>query len=151
MRCALNSFPEEDFMAHYYLGRVTETLSEQDPQLFKWEEALKYYLKAFSMRPYRADPLIKIARHYLNENNHALSYVFARRACELAYPTQDRLPYDKYLYDFDRHEILSRAAWWIGEWIVGEEAAKKTIEACPNVPQYYKNLSYYWERKHRPA
>ena len=99
------------------------------------------------MRPHRAEPLIKIAQHYLNENNHAMCYLFARRACELAYPTQDVLPYDKFLYDFDRHEILSRCCWYVSEYEVGEEAAKKAIEARPNATHLYRNLSFYWERK----
>ena len=110
LRIAVSSFPEEDFFAHYYLAKCTDALCEIDPAAFKWEEALKYYLQAFSMRPHRAEPLIKIAQHYLNDNNHAMCYLFARRACELGYPTQDVLPYDKFLYDFDRYEVLSRCA-----------------------------------------
>ena len=147
MRTGLSSFAEEDFMAHYYLGRATEALCETEPASFKWEEALGHYLKAFTMRPHRAEPLVKIARHYLNENNHALSYMYARRACELPLPTGDKLPYEKYLYDFDRYEILSRCAWYVQEYEVGEDACKKAIEARPNQCNLYKNLSFYWERK----
>lgn len=146
MRTTLTSFPEEDFFAYYYLGRATEALAANDAS-FTWDEALKYYLQAYNMRPHRADPLVKIAQHYLNENNHALSFIFARRACELPYPTDDVLPYEKYLYDFSRHEILSRCSWYAGEFEIGEEAAKKAIEASPNSPHLYRNLSYYWERK----
>ncbi len=147
MRITLSSFPEEDYFAHYYLAKATEALASSEPESFKWDESLKYYLQAYSMRPHRAEPLVRIAQHYLWENNHALSYVFARRACELPYPLGDVLPYDKHLYDFDRHEILSRCAWYIQEYEVGEEAAKKAIEAHPNLPQSYKNLAFYWERK----
>lgn len=146
MRTTLSSFPEEDFFAHYYLGKATEALAASDAS-YTWEEALKYYLQAYNMRPHRADPLIKIAQHYLNENNHSLSYIFARRACELPYPTGDVLPYEKYLYDFSRHEILSRCAWYTGEFEIGEVAAKKAIEASPNSPHLYRNLSFYWERQ----
>lgn len=145
MRTNMHSFPEEDFQAQYYLGVVTDILSTNEPESFTWEEALKYYLHAFSMRPHRAEPLIRIAMHYLNENNHALSYVFAKRAAELPFPEQDMLPLEKALYEFDRYELLSRAAWYVQEYEVGEKAAKKAIEARPNSPYLYKNLSYYWE------
>lgn len=147
VRTRLNSFPEEDFMAHYYLGRATEALIQIEPETFKWDEALKWYLHAYSMRPHRADPLTRIAYHYLHENNHQLCYIFARRACELPYPEYDVLPYEKYLYDFDRYEILSRCSWYIQEYEVGEDAAKKAIEGSPNSPHLYRNLAYYWERK----
>lgn len=146
LRITLQSFPEEDFFAYYYLGRATEALASTDSS-FTWDEALKYYLQAFSMRPHRADPLIRIAQHYLSESNHALSFLFARRACDLPYPTSDVLPYDKYLYDFTRHEILSRSSWYVGEFEIGETAAKKAIEGSPNSPYLYRNLAFYWDRQ----
>ena len=49
----------------------------------------------------------------------------------------------------NRWEILSRRAWYVGEYEVGEVAAQKAIEARPNITQLYRNLSYYWERKIR--
>ncbi len=148
IRTGMNSFPEEDYEAQYYLAVVTEILAGDDQtSSCTWEEALKYYLKAFTMRPHRAEPLIKIAWHYLNENNYALSYVFARRAYELPFPENDVLPIEKNLYDFDRHEIVSRCAWYLGEYGIGEEAAKKAIAAHPNSPYLYRNLAFYWERQ----
>lgn len=147
IRTELYSFPEEDYAAQYYLGLVTEILITEEPGSFTWDDAFKQYLKAYAMRPHRAEPLVKIGRHYLNESNHALAYLFAKRAAELPFPDQDVLPIEKSYYEFDRFEILSRCSWYIGEYDVGEEAAKKVIESRPNVPQYYKNLSHYWERK----
>lgn len=147
IRTGLNSFPEEDYAAQYYLGVVTDNLASEQNSYFTWEEALRHYLKAYTMRPHRAEPLVKIAQHYLYENNHALSFIFARRAAELPFPEDDVLPIEKSFYDYDRYEILSRCSWYIGEYAVGEEAAKKAIEARPNSTQLYKNLSFYWERQ----
>lgn len=148
LRTQLNSFPEEDYRGFYNLGRAAEALAEKEPHLYKWEEALKYYLQAHSMGPSpRAEPLIRIARHYLNEDNHPLAYIFARRACELSIPLGDCLPYDKELYDYDRHEILCRSAWYTQDYERGEEAVKKAMEAHPNEQQLYRNLAFYWERK----
>ncbi len=147
LRTELHSFPEEDYFAWYNLGLATMNLCGKQPELYHWDEALKYFLKAASMRPQRAEPLVRIAKHYLDEDNHALAYIFAKRATELAVPTTEKLTLDLDLYDYQRWEILSRAAWYLQEYEVGEAAAQKAIEARPNITQLYRNLSYYWERK----
>lgn len=149
LRTELHSFPEEDYFAWYNLGMVTMNLCDQKPELYQWDEALKYYLKAASMRPQRVEPLVRIAKHYLDENNHALAYIFAKRATELPVPHNEQLTLDLDLHDYLRWEILSRSAWYVGEYEVGEFAAQKAIEARPNITQLYRNLACYWERKNR--
>ena len=52
------------------------------------------------MRPQRAEPLVRIAKHYLDENNHALAYIFAKRATELPVPTNEKLTLDLDLYEY---------------------------------------------------
>ncbi len=152
MRRDLHSFPQEDWEGLYELGAVTEVLSEEEPDQFTWDEALKYYLEAIALRPHRAEPMVKIAQHYFfKEQKYGLSYIFARRACELPMPAIEKeiLPIQTHCYTLDRWEILSLCAFYIGEYEVGEAAAKKAIEASPNSPHLYKNLSYYWERKNK--
>lgn len=148
-RKELHSFPEEDYECLYHLAEVTEILSHDDPTNYTWQEALSYYLEAYSMRPHRAECLVRLAMHYLEAHQFGLSYIFAKRATELPLPNAEReiLPISLYMYDFKRWEILSRAAWYVEEYAVGEAAAQKAIEAQPNVPYLYKNLSYYWEHK----
>jgi len=148
-RVNMPTFPEEDYYALYNLAEVTEQLISEEPSKYTWEEALGHYLKAYSMRPHRAEPLVKIARHYLHEDNHPLSFLFARRACDLPLPSAEAevLPILSEYYMFHRWEILSRSAWYVGEYEIGEVAAKKAIEAHPNSPHLYRNLSFYWERK----
>lgn len=153
MRKGMPTFPQEDYETLYHLGEVTEILSHDDPEHFTWQEALSYYLDAYMMRPHRAEALVRIARHYLDENQFALSYMFAKRSTELtmAEPEKEILPINLYIYDYLRWELLSRAAWYVQEYEVGGAAAQKAIEARPNMPHLYKNLSYYWERKQNAA
>ncbi len=145
----MSIFPEEDYYAYFNLGDVTAKLAEAEVPGFTWEEAMKYLLQAYTLRPHRAEPLVKIARHYLNLDNHALSYLFIRRACDLPFPDDlvEILPIQPHAYNFDRWEIMSRSAWYMKDYERGEMAAKKAIEASPNSAHLYRNLACYWERK----
>lgn len=148
-RVALPTFPEEDFSAMYNLALVTESLSYEDPDTYSWEEALGYYLKAYAMRPHRAEPLIRLAEHYIHEKNYETAYLFAKRAVELPEPdiAQELLPLDKEDYTFYRWDALSRCAWYVKEYDSGEFATNQAIEAHPNDTYLYGNLALYWDRK----
>ena len=51
-----------------------------------WEDALRAFLKAYSLRPQRAEPLVRIAYYYLMHKQPHLAYLFSKRACEQPYP-----------------------------------------------------------------
>jgi tetratricopeptide (TPR) repeat protein len=148
-RTEMQVYPEETFSAMYNLGMVTECLSYEDPGNYSWEEALGYYLKAYTMRPHRAEPLIRIAEHCLNEGHYETAYLFARRAIELPEPdiATEMLPLDRDDYTFSRWEVFSRCAWYVGDFKLGEKAAKLAIEAYPNDAYLYANLASYWNKK----
>ena len=147
-RLKMPEFPQEEYFAVYNLAEVTERLSLSDPENYTWEEALGYYMQAYAMRPHRAEPLVRLADYYMGKENYALTYLFARRATELPMPSveEEILPIHLDEYDYYRWELLSRAAWYVGEFEIGEAAAKKAIEGRPNYPHLYSNLACYWER-----
>ncbi len=146
IRVKLHSFPEEDYLAYYKLGIVTMLLAEQEPKSFSWSEAHDYFLKAYSLRPHRAEPLVRIAAHYMQEDNHPVSYIYSKRAVELPTPKQELLEVECRLYDYDRWELFSRSAWYFGDYQRGEEATLKAIEGCPNFPHLYRNLGLFWDK-----
>lgn len=146
LRTQLPGWDEENFMAWYRLAQVTERMKKDDGSS-RWDEALGYYLKAFSMRCIRAEPLIKIANHYLAEGNHACAYIFAHRACALAYPINDTLFVEKEAYDYNRHDILGQSAWYVGEYEIGEKEVRQALKAHENYPHLFTNLSFYINRK----
>lgn len=147
-RISMSSFEQEEYYALYNLAEVTDHLSVEHPERYTWEEALRFYMQAYGMRPHRAEPLVRIADHYLNVKSYALAYLFAKRACELELPSieQEVLPILIHDYTYERWEILSRAAWFMQDYELGELATKIAIEADPNQPHLYNTLSYYWER-----
>ncbi|MBA3752406.1 glycosyltransferase [Candidatus Dependentiae bacterium] len=145
-RVKLSSFPEEDYFAYYKLGIVTMILAQQEPETFKWEEAHSYFLKAYSLRPHRAEPLVRIAAYYMEKDNHPVSYIYSKRAADIVRPEHEILEVEAHLYEYDRWELLSRSAWYFGDYELGEQATLKAIESRPNFPHLYRNLAFFWDK-----
>ncbi|MGC2310065.1 MAG: glycosyltransferase [Candidatus Babeliaceae bacterium] len=131
---------EESFETLYRLGRVTNILAATDTS-FTWEQAFNYYIQAYTLMPHRAEPLVAIADHYW-PSCIPLCFLFARRAVELPYPTNDTLFIDKALYEYDRYELLSRCAWHVGEYEIGEYATRMAL-GVRETSHLYHNLAYY--------
>lgn len=137
-------FDEENYEVFCRLGRVTEYLSTIDEN-FTWHMAFDYYIRAFNLRPHRAEPLIKIAAHYW-PNNVPLCYLFARRALDLPYPENDTLFVDSSVYEFERYEILSKSAWHVNEFEMGKYATLNALKVHPDMPHLHNNLACYVTR-----
>lgn len=146
LRTHLIGWSEEDMMARYRLAQVAERMKKQDGSS-NWAEALDEYLRAFTMRPSRAESLIRVAQHYLMEGNHACAYIFAHRACEIPYPINDTLFVEKEAYEFIRYDILGQCAWYVNAFEEGEKAIREAIKAHDNYPHLFTNLSFYLNRR----
>lgn len=149
MVAEIDVLDEFTYLAYYNLGEITEyVLSLSDKQNERdWCLPMHYYLKAYSLRPFRAEPLIKIANHYLNTNEMALSYLYAHRAFKMAYPMYESLFVEKGMYDFDRYKILAISAWHVGDYKNGEKAARYALNAKPGDKACEYDLSCYENRK----
>lgn len=141
-RAEMGGWYEEAFQGCYRLAQVHARCNE-------WESALFFYLQAYSMCPHRIEPLVKIAQYYLSKDNFATAYLFAARATEVPYPADDKLFVERRVYDYDRYEVLTRAAWYIQEYEVGQSAAELALLGSPE--EYREiaksNLSFYLNRK----
>lgn len=127
---------EENFVVLHRLGQVYENLGN-------WDRALYYYMKAYENRPCRVESLIKIAQHYLKTNEMSSCYLFAKKAVDTPYPTDDILFVEKDLYDFSRYDTLGIAAWYVGDYSSGKEAILKALQAHPEMQHLKLNLEYY--------
>lgn len=123
-RTQLTGFVEEDYMAHYRLGVLSERMQLQNMN-YDWTCALRHYLDAFMLRPNRAEPLVRIAAYYINRNMHNLAFLYAYMACQIPYPT-DVLFLEKELYERVRYEIFTKSALKV-ELEIPERVCK---EAC---------------------
>ena len=50
------------------------------------------------------------------------------------------------MYYYDRYEIMSRCAWYMGEYALGAEATLKALALQPNMPHLNRNLELYQEK-----
>src|SRR3990167_10835635 len=104
--------------------------------------AMNYFLNAFAMRPHRIEPLVRIANH-LWPTNAPSCYLFIKQAYDMPYPKEDTLFIEKNMYLFDRYEIMSRCAWYMGDYTLGEQATLLALEVAPHLPHLQRNLSLY--------
>jgi tetratricopeptide (TPR) repeat protein len=130
---------EENFLTSYRLARVYEKLGN-------WEKALSKYLTAYSIRPVRAEPLIRLAKHYWDSGEIATSFVFAQRAVEIPYPIEDQLPIDKELYEYTRYDLLGCAAWYVEKYELGLEAVTRAMQVSPDASHLRENMNLYTQK-----
>lgn len=160
-RAALAGWDEENFITFVRLGEAAERLAtqqknsaantEEAPQEIEikknlQQEAVKQYLHAFSLRPHRAEPLIKLANHYLQKNMMQEACMYAKMAIAVPYPKNDILFIDTPAYTFTRYDILGICAWYTQEYELGEWATKKALEVSPNAAHLHRNLKLYQDR-----
>jgi len=145
IRIQMPGWYEENFMAFYKLGEAFENRTKTEgPDM--WHSALQYYLQAYAYRPQRAEPLIRIADYYLRKDCMPLCYLFAQRAAQIPYPSEDVLFVEKFMYDFTRYDILGRCSWYVNEFEAGEQALKTVLQKY-KFPHLEHNLKFYVDRK----
>lgn len=145
-RADIYGWDEENFMTRLRLGDVAQQLASKDPRTV-CPLAIKHYLEAFALRPHRAEPLVKIAQYYIDNNQMHLAFLFAARAVQIPYPAHDVLFVEKYMYDFVRYDLLGRCAWYVGEYELGEWAIKQALEVHPQAEHLHHNLKFYTGRR----
>ncbi len=139
-RCDMAGWEEECFYAHYRLGLVCKKLKDVDRMLY-------YFLRAYQIRPTRAEPLIYLAQYYFDLKEYALAYKFVTQAVAIPYPIEDVLFIRKDLYDFVRYELLGSIAWHTQQYGVGEKAIRQAIQAHPEKAYLHDKLKAYEMRK----
>jgi tetratricopeptide (TPR) repeat protein len=140
-RIALGGWSEEVFQARFSKARAAELAG--DP----WPQVLALYLEAHAQSPHRAEPLHQIALHYDRTNEHALALLFARRAYELPFPSGDSLFVDEDVYRWRSADLVGTHAYWLGEFVLGEAAARQAVRNGPPDPRLARNLAFYEGRK----
>jgi len=109
----MNNWNEERWYAQYAIGLCFEFKGD-------WANAEVEYLKAYEMRPTRAEPLYQISHHYRlipNSNNRCL--LFARIAKEIPFPQNDLLFISHPVYEFLLDEDIAIAAYYTNHRNIG--------------------------------
>jgi tetratricopeptide (TPR) repeat protein len=136
-RCKIIDTSDEYYISHYKLAYSYDLLGN-------WTKAIEYYLKAFSLRPNRIEPLIQIAYHYTKTGDFSIAYLFAKHATTIKQPEQEIVFVETIFYDLVRYELLAFAAWNIGEYEIGQKA---TEQALKHFESNNKNSDVFTEKK----
>jgi glycosyltransferase involved in cell wall biosynthesis len=140
LRSELDGFQEEKFHAFQRSGEISEKLGHV------WSDTMSYYIKA-AEHSERAEPLVKIAQHYISERKWFLAYTFIIASCSLLYPTHLILFVDKRCYDYTRWHLLGIVGFYVSRYAEGKQGCLKAIEAGVNCELDTKNLEFYLNKE----
>ena len=90
------------------------------------------YLQAYSRRPTRAEPLVRLVRWHRLRGDHALSLLFARQAAALPQPA-DILFVEDTAYRWQALDEVSASVWYVGALQEGRQATDRLL-AVAGIP-----------------
>lgn len=130
---------EETYEAMFRKARVLGGLG------LPWAEVQAAYLKAHAFDPRRAEPLYVIAKHYHDEDNHALAYLFASNASELPLP-DTAMFVDREVYEWKAADLCAIHAYYLTDAKArehGRRAADRALSARPDDLRLRANRAFY--------
>jgi glycosyltransferase involved in cell wall biosynthesis len=132
-RVAMGGWAEEVWFAQYQIAEI-EARPGRD-----WPTALEAYLTAFQIRPERAEPLFRVAKHYMQERQFAVADLFLSRAAGIAYPAEDRLFVEHNVYRFLIPIEMAVCAYYLGDHSTAIRLNDGLL-AKPDLPPAYREL-----------
>jgi len=142
LRLEEKGFEEEIFHSYMRCGNCCVLLSHD------WSDSMKWYMKAYEFSN-RAEPLVKIANHYREQQKWHVAYTFIRQACELTYPEHLILFVDSGCYDYMRWHIMGIVGYYVGRLSEGKSACMKAIEKGINKELNQRNLEFYTQAEEK--
>ena len=92
-----------------------------------WEECEDSYLKCYNADPTRSESLYFIGLHYHNIGIYDKAFIYWKKAYELGIP-QITMSFRKDIYNFYIPKDFASLCYNMGEYKLGEEAARKTLQ-----------------------
>jgi len=146
LRTKYQGFLEEVYHSYHRMGLLAQRMGHP------WEEALGWYLKAYSHSK-RVEPLISIAEYYMENDSFGrkepdwhLAYTFIAQACRLNFPHQQILFIDKNMYVYKRWHLMGRIAFYVNRFKEGKQGCIRALMAQEN-PTDMDNLLHYLRKE----
>lgn len=118
-RVAMGGWAEEQWYAALQLGILHERLGQE-------AKTVDAYLRAFELRPSRAEPLYELSRHYRERSKYHLGHLFAKRALEIPKP-DDILFLDESVYSWRILDEFSICAFYVNDRVQGRHAVERLL------------------------
>ena len=140
-RSKMGGYAEEVYEALYRRARIAK--AQEKPT----DYVINLYLEAFEARPHRVEPLYAIGKIYKNLDRFDLAYLYMLRASKLPFPVQDNLFVHREEYRFHRWDLLAIISWYIKEYEVGEDAARRAWACDSDDKRLQRNLKFFADLK----
>ncbi len=121
-RARMGNDDEETWQALYRRAELAERFLD-----VPWPQVEAMYVQAFRHTPVRAEPLVRIGRHYAAAQDPVKAYRCLRKACDMPVPAGARMTVDLELYEYGRWDLLGSVAWHVGRYDEGREAIRKAL------------------------
>jgi SAM-dependent methyltransferase/tetratricopeptide (TPR) repeat protein len=126
-RATMGGLDEEVYFSLYQAAAAMEQLGEP------WSGVQDAYLRAWSQRPSRAEPLYAIARCCRVDGHYRIGHLFARQAAEIELPEADVLFVDTEVYRWKALDEQAVCASWLGLWSETHAICERLL-ALENIP-----------------
>jgi glycosyltransferase involved in cell wall biosynthesis len=142
-RAKMGGWDEEAWHSQLMAARCWGAEDSSDP------DYIAGLLKAYAMRPTRAEPLLSLAIYYRLKGNNELAVMFARQGMDISYPDKDILFVEPEAYHDGFLQELSIAGFYAGDREEAYEAcetlATKLDAYAGHRQQARWNLQFYAE------
>ncbi|MGB8853859.1 MAG: glycosyltransferase [Pirellulales bacterium] len=108
-RAEMGGWDEEVYYSLYRVALAMQRLAEP------WPAVQDAFLKAWSHRPCRAEPLYMIARHYRVAGDYRVGHLFAEQAARIPLPAYDVLFVPADVYEWRALDEQAVCGSWIGK------------------------------------
>ncbi|KAK8797797.1 hypothetical protein WA171_005328, partial [Blastocystis sp. BT1] len=146
LRFEMGGWIEERYEALSRMAGLMERMG------YAWGMAEEKHLQAFEFFPKRAESLYRIAKHWYDEKQYEVAFLFASRAYQIPFPTQVRLFINPDIYSFYIPELLSHICTHLKEHTdIGLEATEKCLQRYPANTQLRNNQRIFQNRLQAPS
>ena len=120
LRTKEKGFMEEVFHAYLRSAEIAQTILKCSPEevMYLFMKTLETSCSIFNCP--RAEPLINLAKLYLNDNNKLMAHIFIKQACQSVTPSSDcSLFVDGDMYDYTRWHFLGITGYYVNDLNIG--------------------------------
>jgi glycosyltransferase involved in cell wall biosynthesis len=130
-RAEMGNWIEEVYYSWYRIGLCRERLGRPIEQI------ADAYLRAYDIRPNRAEPLYNLSCLYRKLERPKNAFLVAAQGLNLPVPGEDALFVDVSVYDWGILDEISATAYYVDKYQIGYDCSKKLLENS-GVPEFHK-------------
>lgn len=128
---------EEQWYAQLELARLAIKMRKPD------SETVDTFLRAYEMRPWRAESLCELCTYLRKQSRHEASYLFSRAGLSITYPSEDILFIDTAVYRYRMLDEAALAAYYTAHYLEAQDYGHRAVEADPGNKRLRENMEWY--------